>query len=411
MRTAARDRSTRSPSGAHVLGALLCLTAACGDDGSPELSGTGAGTTTTETSGTTTPTTTTTGTASADGSSSTTTTTDTTTSSSTGEPTTGSSTTSEDTSSTSDDSSSSSSSSTDDTTGASAVDVPFTVHDPSVLELTARVPAGWVVVTSAAQWATFTDAPVPAGVTFPTQWVLFGSRGPLRYPGHALNVDALSWQGDTLSISGDQVDPADDCETYEFIWPADTLLSFDALDGKVEDVDDQTAVLEASCAAGATDSMSCDLDTPCATGLLCAGIIRSTVLASSPGGLCLDSSYSGVFTGAAVTIPTDGATAEVAMEVTGLTTVDMDVTILLDLDHPAPEELIIELRNPDGNEVSVANLQTTPLHPGDVPIVPTGFSGDESVNGTWSLIVRDSVDNANNGTVNAWDLEIMSRFD
>ena len=177
------------------------------------------------------------------------------------------------------------------------------------------------------------------------------------------------------------------------------------------DIDDQTAVLEASCAAGGTDSMSCDLDSPCATGLLCAGIIRTTVLASNPNGLCLDSTYRGVFTGGAVAIPTDGATAEITMQVAGLTTVDMDVTILLDLDHPAPQELVIELRNPDGNVVSVANLQSTELHPGGVPIVPAGFSGDESVNGTWALIVRDTVDNDNNGSVHSWDLEIMSRFD
>jgi|GEM_PF-2243837 len=305
----------------------------------------------------------------------------------------------------------SSSSSSGDTTGSAAVDVPFTVHDPSGLELTARVPEGWVLIATADAWAAFTDAPVPEGVTFPDQWVLFGSRGPLAYPGHALSVDALTWQGDTLTVSGDQVNPADDCETYEFIWPADTLLSFDAVDGSIADIADETATDEVSCAGGAGDSANCDLDTPCATGLLCAGIIRNTVLSSDPGGFCLDSSYRGTFSGPAVTIPADGATAEVSMQVAGLTTVDMDVTILLDLDHPAPEELVIALRNPDGNEVSVANLQTTALHPGGVPIVPTGFSGDESVNGTWTLVVRDTVDNANSGSISSWDLEIMSRYD
>jgi len=406
MRAAARVRSASSPSGALLLGALLCLAPGCGDDGSPELTGSGGsdGTTGGETSSTGAPGSTSTGTASAEGS--TTGTTDTTGSSSSSG-STSDSTTGPGTSGTLGESTTS----TDDTTGASAVDVPFTVLDPSVLELTARVPVGWVLVTSAAQWASFTDAPVPAGVTFPEQWVLFGSRGPLAYPGHGVTVNALAWLGDTLRISGDHVNPGNDCETYEFIWPADTLLSFDALDAEVQDMDDQTAVLETSCAAGATDSMDCGLDSPCATGLLCAGIIRNTVLANDPGGLCLDSSYSGVFTGGSVVIPSDGAAAEVSMEVSGLTTVDMDVTVLLDLDHPAPQELEIQLRNPDGNEVSVANLQSTELHPGGVPIVPTGFSGDESVNGTWTLIVRDTLDNANSGSVQSWDVEIMSRFD
>lgn len=405
MSSAARVRSVFSPSGASLLGALLCLTAApgCGDDGSPTLSGTGgsSGTTTGDTSSTSGPTGSTSGTASAEGS--TTATTDATSSTSTGDATTSSSSGS---STTEGDSSSSSSS-----TGASFVDVPFIVLDPSALELTARVPEGWVVVTTAAQWATFTDAPVPDGVTFPTQWVLFGSRGPQAYPGHALTVSALAWQGDTLRVSGDHVDPADDCETYDFIWPADSLVAFDALDSTIEDVDDQTAVLEVSCAGGAANTMGCDLDVPCATGLLCAGIIRNTVLANSPGGLCLTTANRGTFTGTAVTIPTDGAVAEITMEVAGLSTVDMDVTILLEHDHPAPEELLITLRNPDNNTVSVANLQSTEFHPGGVPIVPTGFSGDESVNGTWTLIVQDTVDNANNGSVQSWELEIMSRLD
>lgn len=412
MRIAARALPSCSPSGAILLGALLCLATAtgCGDDGSPELSGTAGSSGTTGDASSTSSSATSTGPTSAEGS--TTATTDATGSASTSEATTeDDSTTSSTTGSGTSGSEGDSSSSTGDTTGASALDVPFTVQDPSILELTARVPTGWVLVTTAAQWSSFTDAPVPAGVTFPTQWVLFGSRGPQPYPGHALSVDALSWQGDTLSIAGDNVDPADDCETYDFIWPADTLLSFDALDGKVGDIDDQAAVLEVSCAAGVPDSMSCDLDSPCATGLLCAGIIRNTVLTNNPGGLCLDSSYRGVFSGGAVTIPAGGATAEVSVDVSGLTTVDMDVTILLDLEHPAPQELVIELRNPDGNEVSVANLQSTEFHPGGVPIVPTGFSGDESVNGTWQLIVRDTVDNDNNGSVQSWDLEIMSRFD
>lgn len=307
--------------------------------------------------------------------------------------------------------SSSGSADTTSTTGARAVDVPFVEHDSAVLALAARVVPGWVLVTTAEEWAALTDAPVPAGVTFPDQWILFGSRGPQRFPGHALSVDALTWQGDTLRVDGEHVDPADDCDTYDFIWPADTLLSFDALDGTIDDITDLTAESETSCAAGASDSMSCDLDTPCATGLLCAGIIRSTVLAGNPGGLCLDSSYRGSFTGPGVAIPSGGATAEVSLDVDGLTTVDMDVTVLLDLDHPAPQELVISLRNPDGNEVSVANLQSSPIHPGGVPVVPLGFSGDESVNGAWTLIVADTVDNGNNGSVDGWDLEIMSRFD
>ena len=381
-----------------VLGALLVLAAVggCGDDGGAS---DGSGDGTSSGGSTSSESTSTSSSGSAEGTS----TSDGTTSGSTS--TTGAS--SSDSSSSGGDASSSGST----TTGADAVDVPFVVHDPSVLELTARVPEGWVLITTAADWASFTDAAVPAGISFPEQWVLFGSRGARPFPGHALSVDTLTWNGGALEIAGEQIDPGEDCETYDFIWPADTLLSFDALDGAVDEVDDQTIAAEFSCARGAGEAADCDLDTPCATGLLCAGLIRNTVLANDPGGMCLDSTYRGTFNGGAVTIPSGGAPAEVTLEVSGLTSVDMDVAILLDLDHPAPEELVISLRNPDGNEVSVGDEQSTPLHPGGVPIVPTGFSGDESVNGTWTLIVRDAVDNANSGSVQGWDLEIMSRFD
>ena len=300
---------------------------------------------------------------------------------------------------------------TDDTTGASAVDVPFVEHDPNLLGLPARVAEGWVVVTSAEAWAELTQAPPPAGVTFPEQWVLFGSRGPLRYPGHQLAVEALTWQGGALAVDGQRIDPADDCETFDFIWPADTLVSFDALDGEVQEVVDDTASAEWACPAKGEEVFECDLETPCAVGSLCAGIVRSTVLAGNPLGFCGDASFRGTFTGGGAMIPSDGAAIELSLNVAGLATVDMDVAVLVDLDHPAHEELVIELRNPDGNQVMVADEQSAPLHPGGVPIVPTGFSGDESVNGAWTLVVTDVVDNANTGSVLGWDLEIMSRLD
>lgn len=304
-----------------------------------------------------------------------------------------------------------STSGTDDTTGASAVDVPFVEHDPSVLGLPARVADGWVVVSSAKAWAELTEAPPPAGVTFPGQWVLFGSRGPLRYPGHQLAVEALTWQGGALAIDGQRIDPADDCETFDFIWPADTLVSFDALDGEVQELIDDTASTEWTCPAKGEAVFECDLETPCAVGSLCAGIVRSTVLAGNPAGLCLDSDFRGTVEGGGAMIPGNGSAAELAVNVAGLATVDMDVAVFVDLDHPAPEELVIELRNPDGNQVMVANEQVAPLHPGGVPTVPIGFSGDESVNGAWTLVVTDVVDNANTGAVLGWTLEVMSRLD
>lgn len=299
----------------------------------------------------------------------------------------------------------------DATTGSNSVDVPFTVLDPAGLPLEVRVNAGWTAVTTEAQWDALTGVAVPAGVSFPQQWLLVGSRGPQPFPGSRMDVSELSWDGGTLAVAGSAVDPAADCETFTFTWPADTLLVIDALDGEVAVFDDQSAAVTASCAAGGGAFADCDLDSPCATGLLCGGLIRTTVLINMPGGLCLSASNAGVFAGGGFMIAGGGATSEGIIDANGLATVDMDVVVWVELDHPAPQELVIELLNPDGNQVPVANLQTSALHPGGVGIVPTGFSGDESVNGVWSLVVTDTVDNANTGAVTSWSLEIMSRLD
>ncbi len=297
------------------------------------------------------------------------------------------------------------------TTGTAPFDVPFSVLDPYGIPLTVRVAPGWVAITSAAQWDMLTGQPVPAGVSFPEQWLLFGSRGPQPFPGHALEASALTWDAGMVLVEGLAVGPDPDCETFQFTWPADTLLAIDALEVEIDGFDDQTIPMGSSCAMGASEAMRCDLDTPCATGLLCAGLIRTTVLSNSPWGLCGSTSYGGVFPGGGLPIPANGSIAEASMMVNGLTSVDTDVVIWVEVDHPAPEELVIELRNPDTNQVPVAMLQTSPLHPGGVGIVPNGFSGDESVNGTWTLVIHDDVVNGNNGNVVSWELEIMSRFD
>lgn len=304
-----------------------------------------------------------------------------------------------------------SSSDSGESTGATIVDVPFTTLDPYPLALSFRAAPGWTVIETAEQWTRLTAAPIPAGVSFPEQWVVYGSHGPQPFPGHRLDVSALSWDGTALTVEGQRIEPAADCSVFEFNWPTDTLLAIDALDASVRQTNDTTTPASLDCAAGVPDFGDCNRTTPCAPGLICAGLIRSTVLANSPGGLCMSDSNRGVFEGGPVPIDADGAVAEGTMEVTGLTTVDMDVVVWLELDHPAPQELIVELRNPDGNQVSVANLQAEPLHPGGIGIVPTGFSGDESVNGEWTLVVQDAVPNGNGGAVASWQLEIMSRFD
>nr|WP_255216130.1 proprotein convertase P-domain-containing protein [Pseudenhygromyxa sp. WMMC2535] len=100
-----------------------------------------------------------------------------------------------------------------------------------------------------------------------------------------------------------------------------------------------------------------------------------------------------------------------------LATVDTDVIIRVELDHPDPSALTITLTNPDSNEVMVWDQELGPVNypwfefDGEFVIhrSPVGFSADESVNGTWTLKIVDAGDSG--GTLKGWGLEIMSRFD
>jgi hypothetical protein len=273
------------------------------------------------------------------------------------------------------------------------------------------VTPGWSLLTSEAEWIAAIGASVPAEIDFESEWIVRGSLGAQAFPGHALEVSTLTWDAGSVTVDALALAPGPDCETYTFTWPTAALLSIDPLEVEVDGFVELLTPQATSCAAGVGESGSCDLIAPCATGLLCAGLIRSTVLLGEPGGMCLPKTNAGLFMGAGAVVPDGGAAVAIDLLVDGLTTVDMDVVIWVELDHPAPEDLVIELRNPDSNQVQVWNKLPGPLHPGGLGIVPTGFSGDESVNGTWTLFVTDTAQNGQQGGVTGWSLEIMSRFD
>ncbi len=283
--------------------------------------------------------------------------------------------------------------------------------DPFLAPPPALVTPGWLLITDAAEWTAQTGIAVPPEIDLESKWLLLGSLGTQAFPGHALEVSSLIWDAGTISVHADAIAPGPDCETYSFTWPTAALLSIDPLQVEVNAFAEKYSDQETSCADGAGDSESCNLDTPCATGLLCAGLIRTTVLLGQPGGMCLPKANAGLFAGAGAALPDGGATVEIELQASGLTSVDMDVVIWVDIDHPAPEDLIIELRNPSDNQVPVWNKQPGPLHPGNLGIVPTGFSGDESVNGTWTLVATDTAKNGQKGSILGWKLEIMSRLD
>jgi subtilisin-like proprotein convertase family protein len=108
----------------------------------------------------------------------------------------------------------------------------------------------------------------------------------------------------------------------------------------------------------------------------------------------------------------DGSSTGVTrtIQVGGLASVDQDVVVKVELTHPAPAQLAITLTNPDNNQVAVWSHEAAAGPSLVVWRAPWGFSGDESVNGTWTLHVVDDVA-GQAGTLDRWSLEITSRWD
>ena len=149
----------------------------------------------------------------------------------------------------------------------------------------------------------------------------------------------------------------------------------------------------------------CSSDAACGNAaLICAGATRG-------GGLCAPTWMRGGFADATSTTIADNSTTSRTVNVRGLATVDTDVTIKLTIDHPKPSQLRITLANPNGTEAVV--FQGTAATTGsslvlNQPVV--GFSGDESVNGQWTLRVTDLA-TGSVGSLRGWTLGVTSRWD
>ncbi len=143
----------------------------------------------------------------------------------------------------------------------------------------------------------------------------------------------------------------------------------------------------------------------CNAGLVCGGLTRGDI------GMCQASWMRGTFSDwYGVTVP-DNTPAGVTrtIDVHGLATVDVDVSLEAIVRHANAAQLRVTLTNPAGTEVTVydgtsrgADLRLT----GKVH----GFSGDESVNGTWTLKVVDTK-RGTVGTLERWALNVTSRLD
>ena len=154
------------------------------------------------------------------------------------------------------------------------------------------------------------------------------------------------------------------------------------------------------------DGDECASDAACgAPGLVCAGATRGY-------GLCRPAWMRATFADPSSAQVPDGGTLVRAIAARGLATVDTDVVLSLRVSHPRGSQLRITLTNPAGTEVLVhqgaAPDDGTPLVLSARSIM--GFSGDESVNGEWTLAVTDRT-LGQVGTLDGWQLTLTSRWD
>lgn len=153
------------------------------------------------------------------------------------------------------------------------------------------------------------------------------------------------------------------------------------------------------------EETSCNAESPCpgGSGLQCQG------LAAWGEGICRSAWFTGSFETSPMQSIPDRGEATVSLYAYGLATVDVDIRMDLWIDHPRISDLRVTLANPGGTEVLVAEgLTGAEIYLDDA--VVRGFSGDESVNGVWTLRVVDGV-RGEVGTVHRFGLTITSRWD
>lgn len=181
---------------------------------------------------------------------------------------------------------------------------------------------------------------------------------------------------------------------------------------------------------------TCGAGDPCASGLFCTGgssspgrCVDTDVDGSgdpcSPSGACgeelvcagRDDDFVGIcnpewmkdefVNEGAASIP-DGPSglSGMSVDVFGLATVPTDAIVHVRLEHARPADLELTLENPTGTSVLV-----WPAGKGPIPTtIPVNVPGDESVNGLWTLTVKDKAVGVV-GAITLFTLELTSRFD
>lgn len=153
----------------------------------------------------------------------------------------------------------------------------------------------------------------------------------------------------------------------------------------------------------------CSAQMPCGPNLVCMGLTTPAPEAA----FCIIEEQRGVYTSEApVAIPDNrpaGATSELV--VYGLATVPIDVVATVDLEHPAPAQLLITLANPSGDTaVLFDGARHDPARLRGPMIPGPGIPADTGCNGPWTLTI---IDRAAGGTgrLRGYTLDIISQWD
>lgn len=146
----------------------------------------------------------------------------------------------------------------------------------------------------------------------------------------------------------------------------------------------------------------CSASGACGDGLVCAGRDDDFV------GICNPEWMKDEFVNeGAASIP-DGpnGSSGMSVDVVGLATVPTDAVVHARIEHARQADLELTLENPTGTSVLV-----WPAGSGPVPAtIPVNVPGDESVNGLWTLTVKDKSAGVT-GAITLFTLELTSRFD
>lgn len=146
----------------------------------------------------------------------------------------------------------------------------------------------------------------------------------------------------------------------------------------------------------------CSASGTCGEGLVCAG------RGDDFSGICNPEWMKDEFVNeGAASIP-DGPTGSSGMsvDVVGLATVPTDAVVHARIEHARPADLELTLENPTGTSVLVWAAGAGPIP----ETISVNVPGDESVNGLWTLTVKDKAAGVV-GAITLFTLELTSRFD